>query len=133
MIAMRSLPALLLVAACISAPLAPDFRDRQWTLVSVDGVASLPSGAATPTIVFDSDERVSANTGCNSAGGPYTVDGDRLTIGTLIMTRRACADPAGNDLERAYVRALEGTRRYRIVDAKLELLDEGGNVLARFR
>lgn len=130
---MRILPFFVLLAACVSAPLAPDFRDRQWTLVSADGVAALPGGAAVPAIVFDSEGRVSGNTGCNTASGPYTVDGDRLTVGSLAMTRRACADPAGNDLERAYVRALERTRRYRIAGGMLELLDEGGTVVARFR
>ena len=72
-------------------------------------------------------------TGCNSAGANYTAEGDRLTIDAMITTKRACIEAAGNELERAYVSAMERTRRFRIVNGQLELLDDGGTVLARFR
>lgn len=51
----------------------------------------------------------------------------------MITTKRACLDPQGNALERAYIRAVEATRGYHITDGQLELLDAGDKVVARFR
>lgn len=108
-------------------------RDRDWTLVSIEGFDSLPSGADTPTIRFESDGKLTGNTGCNRAGADYTAEGDRLTIKPMFSTKRACTDPRGNALERVYLGAIEGTRTYRIANGQLELRDDSGKVLARFR
>lgn len=125
---------MLAIAAGCSVPAADDqLRDRDWTLVWIEGFDTLPSGVSMPTINFGSDGRLSGNTACNRAGAGYTVEGDRLTINALITTKRACLDPQGNALERAYVAAVEGTRTYRITNGELELLDASGKVLARFR
>jgi heat shock protein HslJ len=125
--------ALALCACATAATEDAQLHDRDWTLVSVDGFASLPSGVATPTIRFGSDGQLSGNTGCNLASGSYTTSGDSLTVGPLISTRRACADERGNELERAYVRAAEATRRFRVANGELELVDEGGRTVAKFR
>ena len=101
-------------------------RDRDWSLVWIEGFATLPSGVETPTIRFGSDGRLAGNTACNRAGAGYTVDGNTLTIEALISTRRACVDPQGNALERAYLKAVEGTHAYRITSGQLELLDATG-------
>ena len=125
---------LVTTLACTTTP-ATDagLRDRDWSLVWVEGFDSLPAGVATPTIRFGSDGRIAGNTGCNRAGAAYTVEGNRLTIDALISTKRACLDPQGNALEFAYIRAVEGTESYRIANGELELLDASGKVVARFR
>ncbi len=108
-------------------------RDRDWSLVWVESFDTLPSGVETPTIRFGSDGRLAGNTACNRAGAAYTVDGNNLTIDALISTKRACIDPQGNALERAYLQAVEGTEAYRITNGELELLDANGAVTARFK
>ena len=110
-----------------------DIRDRDWSLVWVEGFDTLPSGVATPTVRFGTDGRLGGNTGCNSAGANYTVEGERLTVDAIISTKRACLEQAGNRLEVAYIGALENARSYRVTNGQLELLDAGGKVLARFR
>jgi heat shock protein HslJ len=124
--------ALAVVSACASGS-ARELRDREWRMVWVEGDATMPAEAATPTARFDRDGRFSANTGCNSAGAAYVVEGDALTIRPLLMTKRACLDPERNRLERMYVDAIAKTRRFRIANAELELLSEDGSVQARFR
>jgi heat shock protein HslJ len=124
---------LVLAAGCTMPAANEEFRDREWTLTWVEGFDSMPSGVSTPTIRFGSDGRLGGNTACNSAGAAYTVDGRRLTIEAVISTKRACLDPQGNALERAYLGAIEGTREYRVANGQLELLDAEGKVLARFR
>lgn len=120
------------VAGCTSAPDVDALRDRPWSLTSVEGFPSLPSGVSTPTITFGPDGRLAANTGCNSAGAAYTAEGDALTIQAVMSTRRACLNAEGNRLEHAYVSALERTRRFRITDSELQLLDGSDRVLAHF-
>jgi heat shock protein HslJ len=131
---MRWMMLTLAIVGCSAMPSAnEEFRDRDWSLVWVEGFDSMPGGVATPTIRFGTDGRLSGNAGCNRAGATYTVDGGQLTIAALISTKRACIDPQGNALERAYLQAVEGTRSYRIDDNQLELVDAGGKVVARFR
>lgn len=121
--------AALALVACASGASSGELLDREWKLVS----PATPSGVATPTLRFESDGRVSGNTGCNMTSGSYTTTGDELSIGPLVTTRRACAEERGNELERTYVGAIESARRFRIVNGELELLDGGGTVVARFR
>lgn len=134
---MRQTMLLILLAVtiqgCTSTAAVDELRGREWTLVWVEGFPSTPAGVQTPTIRFGDDGRLSGNTGCNSAGAAYTAEGDRLTISALITTKRACLAAEGNALEAAYVRAVEGTRRFRIASGELELLSDSGTVLARFR
>ena len=121
------------VSACTT--ITADFRalqEREWKLVWTEAFPSMPSGVANPTLRFGPDGRLGGNTGCNSAGAAYTAEGDRLMIQPMISTKRACVNPAGNQLERAYIEAIEATRRYRIANGELELLDENGRVVARF-
>jgi putative lipoprotein len=124
---------LVVLAGCTTGGAVEALRDRDWSLVWVQGFDTLPSGITTPTARFGSDGRFGGNTGCNSAGASYTASGDNLRLDAMITTKRACLDPAGNQLEVAYVGAFERTRKFRIVNDQLELMDEGGTVLARFR
>ena len=123
--------ALLLLTACTSTTNPEALRNREWRLTWVEQFPTMPAGVATPTLRFEGD-RIAVQTGCNSAGGTYRANGDRLTFGDVISTKRACVEEAGNRLEAAYLGALERTRRYRIVDGQLELLDDISAVVARF-
>lgn len=131
--AILTLAALLVMTGCTTGAATGELTGREWKLVWVDEFSTMPSGVATPTLSFGSDGRLTGNTGCNSASASYTVDGDRLSISALITTKRACIESAGQQLEQAYIRAIEATRRYRIEGGELQLLDDGGTVLARFR
>jgi heat shock protein HslJ len=126
-----TLAATLLLLGCTTGAGGGDLIGRDWSLTGIEGFDTMPSGVATPTIRFGADGRLGGNTGCNSAGAAYTVDGDRLAIEALITTKRACLDPRGNELEVAYVRAVEAARRYRIEGGELQLLSDAGTVVAR--
>jgi heat shock protein HslJ len=119
----------IVLAACASGAANTELLDRDWTLISPNA----HDGLTAPTIRFGTDGRVSGSTGCNMTNGSYTVNGDAVTMGPMITTRRACVEERGNELERTYVTALEAARRFRIVNGELELLDGSGSVVARFR
>ena len=65
------------------------------------------AGERALTLEF-ADARVSGNGGCNTFDGGYRVRGvDRIHIGPLAATLRACADSALNDQETRYLAALQ--------------------------
>jgi heat shock protein HslJ len=68
-----------------------------WVLVSIlsaDVASSVPAGVVA-RLRFEADGRVSVETGCNSGGGAYRVEGERIVFGDLALTKRACVGPAG--------------------------------------
>lgn len=68
-----------------------------WVLASMltGGTASSVPAGVVAGVHFGADGQVSVETGCNSGGGPYRIDGDRLVFGDLVLTKRACIGPAG--------------------------------------
>lgn len=67
------------------------------------------------------DGRVSGDAGCNTFGGTYTLDGDRLAIGRLATTRKACPGKGVMEQERQYVAALEAVTTWTIDRGLLDL------------
>jgi heat shock protein HslJ len=103
----------------------------EWRLTMVSDSA-VAEGDNVPTLEFLDDSQVAGHTGCNSAGGPYEIDGPTLTIGPLVTTQMACLDDTVMWVETSYLRAMDATRSYRIEGDTLVLLDEAGAELARF-
>lgn len=62
--------------------------------------------------------------------GSYELKGDRLSLGPTATTLMACAE--GMETEKAFLDALGRVSRWKISGQQLELVGEGGNVVARF-
>lgn len=90
-------------------------------LVSGDAVASLPAGV-TAALTFE-DGRVAVESGCNTGGGGYALDGAILTFEPLATTMMACEGPA-MEVERAVLTVLAGSVTYEI-EADTLRLDTG--------
>jgi heat shock protein HslJ len=106
--------------------------DGAWTLTSylVDGkLQPVPSGASA-TAVFAAGS-VAGKAGCNNYTGTYTVDGSKLTIGTLATTMMACEPPA-SDLETAYLANMGKVASFAASASKLTLSDAGGAALLEY-
>ncbi len=94
-------------------------------------VQSVEPGS-TLTLEF-ADARVSGNGGCNTFDGGYQVRWvDRIHIGPLAATLRACADSALNEQETRYLAALQLAVRYRVTGSSLTLFRPGGTIAATF-
>ena len=79
-----------------------------------------------PRIAFDEQGgAVSGSTGCNTFSGAVTIDGSELSFGPLVTTRMACADPAANAQEEAFLTAMDGVSGY-TVDDQGRLVLQGG-------
>lgn len=102
----------------------------QWRLAELP----IQPGAVPADAYFMLDagppQRISGSTGCNRFVGNYMVIGSRFEVGTLSMTRMAC--PEWAEQERAFQLVLQAARRWRIANERLELLDDQGQLLARF-
>jgi heat shock protein HslJ len=100
-----------------------------WQVVGVasgDAVESALAGT-TPSITFTEGGDVALETGCNTVGGSWELDGDELSVGQVRTTLMACDDPPGiMDQEDALVAALESVARVEVAPGRLALVDAGG-------
>ena len=115
----------------VSAP-AQASIEGDWTLAELGG-KSIPRGSEeTPSINFaEEGKRASGSTGCNRFSGTYKLDGEQLSFGPSMSTRRACPDPAG-EVEAAFEQALGKTVKHRVTETALVLLDGDGAAVAKF-
>jgi heat shock protein HslJ len=78
------------------------------------------------------DGTVSGNSGCNTYDGPYTLDGQDLTIGAdIASTQMACAPPQ-MAVEQAYLTRLAKVASFAIDGDELTLADDAGKTLLTF-
>jgi heat shock protein HslJ len=67
-----------------------------------------------------SDGNLFGSGGCNRFRGGYQTEGDRLTIGPLASTFKAC-EQSLMDQEFRYLKALQGAQRYEVNDQNLTI------------
>jgi heat shock protein HslJ len=73
-----------------SAP-TPSLAGRTFLSTDLQGATLVPGTRI--TLTFKDDGSLGAGAGCNSMGGAYTIAGDRLTTGQMMMTEMGCAEP----------------------------------------
>ena len=74
----------------------------------------------TQTVTFDDKGRVYGDAGCNRFTGGYTTKGDRMTIGPLATTLRACPQPI-MDAEAVFLNKLQSSVAFRPTATRLRL------------
>lgn len=126
-----SLPGGAHYAGCCRVPAAPapaaTLEGANWRLLALPG-QTVPGGNGAPTARFEGG-RVSGFSGCNRFMGSYTVDRDKLTVGTLAGTMMACPEPA-MAVEKAFMAAFSGTLTSNVAGNRLSLTPAaGGNAL----
>ncbi len=123
----------------VDAEGGPTLEGVKWRLVEL-GKRDIPKALAEERelyLIFDASQRKTAGegrvagfVGCNHVQGGYQRSGYALRFGRLASTRMACS--TGYELETYLLRTLERVRGWWIHDGALELLDQSGEVLARF-
>lgn len=71
-----------------------------------DGPVPLVEGHPVTLVVEDAEDGLGGTAACNSYGGQYELDGDRITVSELLSTEMACAPPEVMESEQAYLSAL---------------------------
>ncbi len=72
------------------------------------------------TLTFDSDGSVYGDSGCNRFTGGYTIKGDRIKIGPLASTLKACPEPIMG-AEMAFLTTLQSAKTFAATDTRLKL------------
>lgn len=94
--------ALVLGGCSAAAPAGTDVEGTNWKLVSLNGAAITRAA----TLSFK-EGKITGNSGCNSFGGSYKMEGKVLTITEpLASTLMACEEDVMN-LEQKYLGALQ--------------------------
>lgn len=120
----------ILMSACAPPPgNAPALPGSKWELVTLNGAA--PVKGTSVTLFFGDDGQAGGNASCNTYGGSYQVAGSNLTFDQMVSTMMAC-EPAINEQEQAYLKALGETKSYAVTGGNLTLKDASGNSLAVF-
>lgn len=101
-----------------------------WQLQALPGVATLLSPR--PSVQFLGLQQVQGSDGCNRFAGKVSVAAQAVRITDLRATLMACM-PAAPGQEDRFFLALERARGIRLVEGRLQLLDQAGQLLAEFK
>jgi heat shock protein HslJ len=99
------------------------------TSFSTGSAVSSPVEGSTLTLVFEAGGQVTGNGGCNAFNGPVEVSGvDRIAIGPLASTLKACAETRVDTQETQYLAALQLAKTYRVTGNTLTLFRDGDTI-----
>lgn len=85
-------------------------------------------GQDSPFVKFGSNGEMNGNGGCNSFGGSYELNGERLIIGPIMSTKKACFGDVMKQ-ETAFFKALQKAHRIDATHLKLIIYDTDNNEL----
>lgn len=114
--------------SCGSSMVQSELANTRWVPVRI-GERSITGLEHEPWIVLDPRAKHAAGSGgCNRFSGSYESGEGTLRFGSLTSTRMACASM---ETETAFLKVLEGTRKFRLAGRRLDLEDANGVVLAQ--
>ena len=80
-----------------------------------------PENNSAQFIAFKQGGELAGFGGCNNIFGNYVEDGQRLTIGSLAMTKKLCPDVM--EAERAFIQILERAHSFKATHLRLVITD----------
>lgn len=115
---------LVLVGGCMST--TDVLARKTWRLAQVHGAA--PVAAA--TLSFASGGTLTLQTGCNTVGGPFHLDGNQIIVGDLQQTLTGCQGAVA-DQEAAILAVIRNRPAFVIESGsgQLQLTSDAGQVL----
>lgn len=107
-------------------------ENTYWKLTSLGDVPVTAVSQQEPLFVLNSEtHRVSGSGGCNRLTGIYELTADHLTFSQMVTTMMSCVERM--DTEKAFLKALTEAKTWKMAGEELELLNDAGNVMARFK
>jgi heat shock protein HslJ len=98
----------LAAIGCSASRESPDLGAETWEVTDLEGGGVIERSV--PSMAFTAEGQVSGSTGCNAFFGSYRLEGDRLAVGNVATTKRACPDPV-MDQERRFLDVLARAER----------------------
>jgi len=128
MIAMAGIVTLSLAACSGTGTSTNDpVSGTSWVLMAYRKTKPIPG--TTFTAIFE-DGKIHGSAGCNSYGGSYQVNGDKITVSELGMTLMACPEPAGIMEQEAYLLEFLGdAQTFRLANGQLQIFRSDGEAL----
>lgn len=106
-------------------------EDRKWVLISV-GDKAVSKIETSPFLIFNKQKlSVGGDTGCNSFGGSYKTEDNKISFIEIISTMRACIEDERMEIERGFLGGLQTANRFEIKNGKLNLY-QGERLLVIF-
>lgn len=118
--------AVMLLSACNPILSRDPLNGTSWSLGAIDETPTLQGILVTLTFA---DGQVSGSSGCNSYGGSYKVNGEKITIRSLVSTLMACQDIDIMEQEQTYMQYLQNAQTYQIDSDQLQIATIDGKVL----
>jgi heat shock protein HslJ len=119
------------IAACTVSKDEAKLEGVRWVLQSY-GTPGNMIAAVTDNPVWiefkSADKTVSGNAGVNGFGGKYKIDGNNLTIDSLMQTLMAGPEPLMNQ-ETAFMKILTSTQSFKIEGQKLTITGTEGSLV----
>lgn len=117
-----------------AATIDQNLANTQWRLVAfgAPNAQGPVLEGSTITLQLGGDARITGSGGCNTYGGAYEVQGDRIVFGQLISTMRACADEAFTRQEKRYFEALGSAGSYELAGDTLRITYAEGHGILEF-
>ena len=100
-----------------------------WLLEDLAGLGVVDNSQA--TLAFLEDGQVSGSGSCNRFSGSVTIDGNDVSFGNLVSTRKACIESIMRQEDR-YLEALEKANRFELDGSFLLLHVEGSSKPLKF-
>lgn len=126
MFLVRLLPIVLtigVVAACAKL-VAPKAEGQP--LSSLAGSEWGYEGQDGPFVKFGANGEMNGNGGCNNFGGSYELNGERLIIGPIMSTKKACMGDVMKQ-ETEFFRALQQAHHVKATHLRLSIFDAENN------
>ena len=106
-------------------------EDKRWILTAIAG-KPLPKIKTAPFLVFDKQKQsAGGDSGCNSFGGSYKTEANKISFIEIIATLRACIEDERMNVEREFLGGLQKANRFDFKAGKLNLY-EGDKLLLTF-
>ena len=111
---MKKVLSSVLVAAALAGCAAEPLKLQQERSYVLEWIGERPlMDYSHLTLTLAADGRAYGNAGCNHWFAPYTLEGDKLSFGTVGSTRKLCA-PALMEQEKRFLQALSTVQRWDI-------------------
>ena len=126
-VALMTLLSGLLMVACAGSGNPVSLDSTAWEVTAIGDTR--PVGDRPITLIFE-DGSVRGSAGCNTYGGDFRVDGDRIVFEKLFATLMACPEPEGiMEQEQAYLAFLGEVDSFQESEGRLRLFRPDGEAI----
>ncbi|SFH06124.1 META domain-containing protein [Pedobacter insulae] len=114
-----------------TTPEVADLYGKEWKLIELNGkpVVLDSTFSKKPLLIFDKENRVSGNMGCNSFGGNVELKGtDGITFSHITATQMACPNLK---VEQGFLDVMNNAKSFTTESNTLSLKNEKGEITAK--